>query len=981
MYDMSLQVKKSGGKLLPHSDLRGEVLEGINHKNHKHRKLNIGTWNVRTLNQSGRLENLKIEMNRLKIDVLGVSEMRWPDKGDFRSDKYRIIHTGAVNGQAGVGIILRGNIGYNVKEIDQVSERIVMVRIHTKPTDTVLVQVYMPTSGQEDEEVEKIYEELNRIIKRIKGDENLILLGDWNAVVGEGEDCKIIGKFGLGRRNNRGSRLIEFCEEHKLVIANTLFENHVRRRYTWKMPGDRERYQLDYIIIKQRFRNQVQNCHAYPGADIDSDHNLVMMKSELRFKKLVKKKKKLWNVDKLKDDKVQEKYEKQITDKIRTIQSTSAINEGWNNIKIGIKEVAEKVIGNKTLVARKPWITEKIIELIGDRRKLKNKPDKDSQEEYRRLRNIIYRECKRAKERMMEEKCEEIEEKMKKGKTDLAYRLVKENFNERRKYSRNIRDKKGNLILDEKEIANRWTKYLEELYKGPELEQLENEARDQIEIEEEKISREEFDRAIKELKGGKATGVDEIPAEILKLGGEELHNRLFELVVEMYDTGIIPKDFEKNIVVPIPKKVGADNCKDFRTLCLTTHSSKILCRIIKNKIEKVAENILGEDQYGFRKDKGTREPILALRMIIAKRLQKNKNTYIAFIDLEKAFDRVDWNKLFSILKKIGISFKDRRIIHSLYKNQTVIIKSGETEKEAKIRQGVRQGCALSPVLFNIYMEDALRKVREQKKIGIKFGNKTIDMLRFADDMAALAETKKELEEFLNTLNKVLNEDYNMKINLDKTKIMVSTIKERAKCKVKIGNTILEEVKEYCYLGSTISNDGRSKRDIRIRIAIAKRAFMKKIGLLTSRKISLEIRKRFIKTYVWSVLLYGSETWTIGEADRKMIESFETWCYRRMLKISWVDKITNVEVYNRGKTAPCLWSSLKTRRDKFVGHSLRHEGLLNNVIQSDIVGKNRKGRPRLCYSNQITSDVGCKNIREMFQLAQDRDRWRAASNRP
>lgn len=103
-------------------------------------------------------------------------------------------------------------------------------------------------------------------------------------MVGEGKgERNIMGKYGLEKRNDRGDRM-EFCAKHDLIITNTCFDHHPR--YTWKMPGDVGRYQIDFIMVKNRFKNQVKDSRSYPGADIDSDHNLVMMKCNLNFKKI-----------------------------------------------------------------------------------------------------------------------------------------------------------------------------------------------------------------------------------------------------------------------------------------------------------------------------------------------------------------------------------------------------------------------------------------------------------------------------------------------------------------------------------------------------------------------------------------------------------------------------------------------------------------------------------------------------------------------
>jgi len=146
----------------------------------------------------------------------------------------------------------------------------------------------MHTSEEEDDEVERIYEELNDLME--KGEENLIILGDFNAIVGEGKEKNIVGKYGLGIRNPRGEILLEFCIRNNLIITNTHFQHHKRRRYTWQSPGDIRRAQIDYILVRGRYKNQVKDSKSCPGADINSDHNLVLMHCELKFKRLQKKK-------------------------------------------------------------------------------------------------------------------------------------------------------------------------------------------------------------------------------------------------------------------------------------------------------------------------------------------------------------------------------------------------------------------------------------------------------------------------------------------------------------------------------------------------------------------------------------------------------------------------------------------------------------------------------------------------------------------
>ena len=131
--------------------------------------------------------------------------------------------------------------------------------------------------------------------------------------------------------------------------------------------------------------------------------------------------------------------------------------------------------------------------------------------------------------------------------------------------------------------------------------------------------------------------------------------------------------------------------------------------------------------------------------------------------------------------------------------------------------------------------------------------------------------------------------------------------------------------------------------------------------------------------MWSIAFYGCETWIIGAQENRRLEAFEMWCYRRILKVRWVDHVTNEEILNKIGERRNFWQNLKKRRDKFVGHILRHPGLVNRTLEGRVEGKNARGRPRLCFINQIVKDVGCKKYSEMKRLAQNRKAWRAASN--
>ena len=152
----------------------------------------------------------------------------------------------------------------------------------------MVIQVYVPTSNAEEAEVERFYEDLQDLLELTPKKDVLFLIRDWNAHVGNQETPGVTGKFGLGVQNEAVQRLIEFCKENTLVMANTLFQQHKRRLYTWTSPDGQHQNQTDYILCNQRWRSSIQSAKTRPGADCGSDHELLITKFRLKLQKVGK---------------------------------------------------------------------------------------------------------------------------------------------------------------------------------------------------------------------------------------------------------------------------------------------------------------------------------------------------------------------------------------------------------------------------------------------------------------------------------------------------------------------------------------------------------------------------------------------------------------------------------------------------------------------------------------------------------------------
>ena len=157
----------------------------------------------------------------------------------------------------------------------------ISVRFQGKPFSITVIQVYVPTRKAKEAEAKWFNEDLQDLLELTSKNYVLFIIADWNAKVGSQEILGITGKLGLGVQNEAGRRLTEFCHENTLVIANTLFQQHKRRCYTWTSPDGQYQNQIDYILCSQRWRNSIHSAKTRMGADCSSDHELLIAKFRL----------------------------------------------------------------------------------------------------------------------------------------------------------------------------------------------------------------------------------------------------------------------------------------------------------------------------------------------------------------------------------------------------------------------------------------------------------------------------------------------------------------------------------------------------------------------------------------------------------------------------------------------------------------------------------------------------------------------------
>ena len=235
-------------------------------------------------------------------------------------------------------------------------------------------------------------------------------------------------------------------------------------------------------------------------------------------------------------------------------------------------------------------------------------------------------------------------------------------------------------------------------------------------------------------------------------------------------TGLEKVSFHSN-----PKERQCKECSNYHTIALISQASKVMLKILQARLQQYVNCELPDVQAGFRKGRGTRDQIANIRWIMEKAREFEKNIYFCFTDYAKAFDCVDHNKLWKILKEMGVPDHLTCLLRNLYTGQEATVRTGHgTTDWFQIGKGVRQGCILSPYLFSLYAEYILRNAGlEEAQAGIKIAGRNINNLRYADGTTLMAESEEELKTLLMKVEEE-SEKIGLKLNIQKTKIMASS---------------------------------------------------------------------------------------------------------------------------------------------------------------------------------------------------------------
>ncbi|XP_060589316.1 uncharacterized protein LOC132744577 [Ruditapes philippinarum] len=374
----------------------------------------------------------------------------------------------------------------------------------------------------------------------------------------------------------------------------------------------------------------------------------------------------------------------------------------------------------------------------------------------------------------------------------------------------------------------------------------------------------EVKKAIDKAKLKKATGFDKIPSEVLKNDTTVVF--LHALFNVCFDKGIVPSVWNKCLINPIPKSSTADGRDplSYRGISLTCSMYKLYCNILNDRLSSWSEanNIIVDEQNGFRRKRSTTDHISSLVNLIDTRKKMKKSTFTAFIDFRKAYDLINRSKLWSRLQVTGVCGKMLRAIKSLYSSLASCVRINSfTTDWFDVHCGLRQGCVLSPLLFNLYIND-LALYLKSLNIGVTIDDEIVCILLYADDIVLLAETERDLQCLLNGLHDWCSIN-DMSINTSKSNIVHFRPESctRSDFVFKCGHDTLSYADKYKYLGIVL----HEHVDFNVTARMVAQSASRALGLLIAKcklvgGVPHSVFTKLYDSVVWPVIAYGASLW-------------------------------------------------------------------------------------------------------------------------
>ena len=959
----------------------------------KREKFKIVTWNTQGMSTSER------NRRKCKSIVKYSADHNWDAVllTELRSETDGVIWLGEEDELSAIihgkksGILIRGEILDKWCEEGQ-SKRCGERSTAIRSGSIMLVSTYMPVDkGTNREELEKAKEELTEMTSWKRKEDIMIIGGDFNAHIGREVKNDTCGKYGLRSSNRQGEELMEWLRQNGLVYANSYY-GHKRRGTFFSLLQNRW-YELDGFLMQNSQRGRHVEKISTVEENSLSDHKpkkmIVKWKKDRRRRQQTKRAEKIAH-EKLKVDEIAARYKSRIEEEI---EKTITEKIGWDNVEVThwddltetMMRVAKETCGVQEKKIENPWMLgrdeeinkmrEDINVAIRNRNEAReNKADEEviarTREELRQARGILRRKTKSWENEWWDEIINECRDAGDRNDQGTMYKQLKKiGMKEKKKEPETSKLTKEDFRGQFKSVSeDRFETKVEDIFAAVDR------AVDLRGCGEHDLWQETMDETpgyaeimeqMKKMKDS-APGADGVRLRYILGGGDLVKGEVVRMVQFMFENeaDCWEQSLKKGQVIPLYKKGNRNDPGNYRGICLLSMGSRILARVMANRVRIWAEKLglLDDNQAGFRTGRSTADVTQLMNRLQEDTLDMNnryarsgsqmepgRQPVARLLDLRKAYPRVNKPALWRLLDRYGMRERALRTLKALHECTSYTVRSREGESEAWIpARGLREGCPSSPPLFNIYHQAVMRAAAEDRRraaggeCGIKIkwvpgsnfpSEKSyekynsealevrVDMALFADDTTGLGY-RAEMDGGMEEIKKVMG-NFEEKNNDDKEEEIVFGTQEGGKIRV---------------LGSYLSN----AEDVKQRTKRGGNTWFKLKRWLKKSKLSKKRQAKIVEACVESTMLFDCQArpWKVNET--KKLQQIVDKCYRHIWArknkpptMEMQEKEVNMYDLRKELGVNSIRSKIEKRSLERLGHIMRMED--NRTVKAAALG--------------------------------------------
>ncbi|XP_054719192.1 uncharacterized protein LOC129228537 [Uloborus diversus] len=754
-----------------------------------------------------------------KPDRSKVQEIRWLGYGILEKRNYSFYYScHDSQHQFGTGFVVSKKLRERVVDFVPVSERICKLRLRGKLHNISIICVHAPTEEKPEVEKDGFYDRLENVFSGCHSNDIKMVVGDFNAKAGKDHSLKeFIGNNNLHDDfNDNGTRLEDFASANDQVVGGTIFPHKNVHKHTWRSPDGLTFNQIYHILIDKRHRSSLIDVRSYRGANVDSDHFLVLSKVRAKISRLFtrreRKEVKKLDYNELKKPETLKRYRNCLKESFTSRDYVENERRQWKDVVTVINNAANVTIPElKKNKRENGWYDEECEELTNRKNQayrvmIGRHSTRNSAELYKELGREEKRMHKKKKRIFMENKYggENMETQREARKFYQLVNDIRKDFNSRTTTSRK---RNGELTCNNTETMIRWREHFKEVLFGND-----SPVDEAVTFEVPSTLRQtqnmpvptlrELEYTLKNLNRNRAPGPYGIKAELLIVNAPELNNELLKIISDVWNQEQMPIEWEGSSIFTIHKKGDRLDCRNYRGITLLNVAFKIFSNILFRRLLPYVLKVVGNYQCGFLEGKSTIDQIHSIRQILEKTKEYGIDTYHLFIDFKAAYDCINRNKLFEAMYEFGIPPKLINLVKMTLGSVKCRIKTmSEVSEVLYTERGLRQGDSLSCILFNLALEKVIRDSSINTRATIL--QRTIQILAYVDDIDIVGRRKQDVIEAFVALENAAKE-LGLTVNEEKTKFSVASTRIQDVQPLNIRNYTFEGVTQFKCLGALIT---------------------------------------------------------------------------------------------------------------------------------------------------------------------------------